>query len=201
LFCFIGRAAVGGKFGKLITINKNKKGIAIMNKKFFFPLVVLAILLLGTYTVLAAVDFDALTGEGFVGKGDVQLAFGWNNKALQENANDVQFQVNSEVVTEVSWICTNTNNDNIQERERTTTSSVAGVLSSVARERNQITGFILEGYDGEPTIVEGESEGPKLDSCPSGPWSLTTPAGDPEVVSSTGGLQVSVDGEEWFDLD
>src|SRR3990170_2451923 len=31
-------------------------------------------------TALAAVIFDPVTGEGFVGKGDVQLVFGWNNK-------------------------------------------------------------------------------------------------------------------------
>lgn len=31
----------------------------------------------------AAVTFDPATGTGFIGKGDVQTALGWNNKALQ----------------------------------------------------------------------------------------------------------------------
>jgi hypothetical protein len=139
---------------------------------------------------MAAVTFDPVTGTGFVGKGDVQLALGWNNRQLQDNADNLQFEVISEVVTEVSWTCTNTNNENVQDRERTTTTSVEGVLNSVARERNQITGFNLTGYDGV-AAVSGTTEGPALNSCPSGPWTLTTPAGDPEVVSSTSGIYVN----------
>jgi hypothetical protein len=160
-----------------------------------------ATLALSAMVVFAAVTFDPITGEGFVGKGDVQLAYGWNNKALQHNADDVDFRANSVVVTEVSWICTNSNNENTQERERTTTTSIAGVVSSVARVKNQITGFNLTGYSGTPT-ESSTTEGNPLNSCPSGPWSLTTPAGDPEVVSSTGGgLEVSIDGDEWFPLE
>lgn len=158
-----------------------------------------AVVVLAVSAVSAAVSFDALTGEGFVGKGDVQLVFGWNNKALQDNADSLQFQATSEVVTEVLWECTNDNNQNVQERARTTTTTIKGVVSSVARERNQITGFTLTGYAGDPT-TSSTTEGPAVNSCPSGPWTLTTPAGDPEVVSSTTGLQVSDDGTNWFDL-
>jgi hypothetical protein len=147
-----------------------------------------------------AVTVDLTDGTGFVGKGDVQLALGWNNKALQDNAGSVNFQINSEVVTEVSWICTNANNDNEQGRQRTTTTSVQGLVSHVARERNQITGFNLTGFDGSEE-KSSETEGQPLNSCPSGPWSLTTPAGAPEVVSSTGGLQVRSGTGEWFDLE
>jgi hypothetical protein len=173
-----------------------------MKTKLFVPMIVLFVLLFATTIVFAAVTFDPATGTGFVGKGDVQLVFGWNNKALQDNADSVQFQASSVVVTEVSWICTNTNNENTQERERTTTSTVEGVVSSIARERNQITGFNLTGYSGTTTVSAPTTEGPPLNSCPSGPWSLTTPAGDPEVVSSTGGgLQVSINGTDWFDFD
>jgi hypothetical protein len=32
------------------------------------------------------VTFNETNGTGFVGKGDVQVAFGWNNKQLQTNA-------------------------------------------------------------------------------------------------------------------
>jgi hypothetical protein len=171
-----------------------------MKSRLLILVVLAAVLVLVVSAVSAAVTFDAATGEGFVGKGDVQLVFGWNNKALQDNSGIVQFQAISEVVTEVSWTCTNTNNDNIQQRERTTTTTIEGVVSHIARERNQITGFTLTGYSGTPT-QSSEAEGPQLNSCPSGPWVLTTPAGDPELVSSEGGLQVSIDGENWFDLD
>ena len=142
--------------------------------------------------VFAAVTFDPATGTGFVGKGDVQLVFGWNNKALQDNAASVQFRANSTVVTERSWTCTNENNQNEQVRDRTTTTSIQGVVSSVARERNQITGFNLTGYSGDPTMTS-ETKGPPLNSCPSGQggWTLTTPAGDPEVISSSTVLKVN----------
>lgn len=145
---------------------------------------------LAAVVATAAVNFDPTTGTGFVGKGDVQLALGLNNAQLQAQAGSLQFASISTVVTEVSWICTNSNNDNTQERERTTTSSIQGVVSSIARERNQITGFNLTGYSGTPT-QSSTTEGNPLNSCPSGPWSLTTPAGAPEVVSSSSALTVN----------
>ena len=40
----------------------------------------------------ASVTFDPATGTGFVGKGDVQSAFGWNNPQLQANAGAVAFR-------------------------------------------------------------------------------------------------------------
>ena len=40
----------------------------------------------------AGVQYDAATGKGFVGKGDVQTAFGWNNGDLQKNAAGVTFK-------------------------------------------------------------------------------------------------------------
>lgn len=139
---------------------------------------------------MAAVTFDAATGAGFVGKGDVQLALGWNNKQLQDRAESLEFTYESTVVTEVIWICTNSNNQHTQERERTTTTMISGVVEDVAHERNQITGFNLNGFEssnpGTPT-----TEGNPLNSCPNGPWTLTTQAGAPEVVSSTGGLYVN----------
>lgn len=160
----------------------------------------LALVVIGAGVALAAVIFDPQTGMGFVGKGDVQLVYGWNNKQLQANAEFVEFRAVSEVVTERSWVCTNQNNQNTQERERTTTTTIEGLVDSIARERNQITGFNLLGYDGEPT-QSSETEGPAVNSCPSGPWTLTTPAGDPEVVSATSTVEVSIDGTNWFPLE
>ncbi|MDP3878780.1 MAG: hypothetical protein Q8Q07_00540 [Dehalococcoidales bacterium] len=176
-----------------------------MKKVFGIGIMLFALLALVATPVFAAVTFDTETGVGFVGKGDVQLVYGWNDKALQNNAGEVQFRVISEVVTEVSWIATNTNNDQIQERSRTTTTSISGIFSSVSREilkggnSGKVNGFNLTGYDGVPTI-SSETEGPAVNSIPSGPWELTTPAGDPEIVSETGGVQVSINGTDWFDL-
>lgn len=142
---------------------------------------------------IAAVTFDPATGSGFVGKGDVQLAFGWNNSQLQQQAGSVSFAAVSETATEVSWVCTNTKNENTQERERTTTTSTSGVVSAVTRDsRKQVTGFNLTGYSG--TVTETSStEGNQLNSCPNG-WVLSTPAGDPVVVSATSVLTATHSG-------
>jgi hypothetical protein len=161
-----------------------------MKKMFATATLVAGVVAVG----FAAVTFDPATGMGFVGKGDVQLALGLNNAQLQ--AGTFSFAVESTVVTEVSWTCTNSNNSNLQVRERTTTTSTQGVLSSVARVKNQVTGFNLTGFSGSPTIGTPVTDGPPLNSCPSGPWSLTTPAGDPVVVEgeSSSGMEVSKDG-------
>lgn len=133
------------------------------------------------------VTFDPSTGSGFVGKGDVQYTLIWNNQQLQANYKQVDFRSQSTVVTEVSWICTNSNNDKDQARLRTTTTTVSGLVTTLARDsKKQITGFNLTGYDGS-TTQNSSSEGPSINSCPAGSgWSLTTPAGDPvEVINST----------------
>jgi hypothetical protein len=147
----------------------------------------------------AEVIFNPETGAGFVGKGDVQLVFGWNNKALQDNAENVQFQAMSGMVSETTWTCKRDAGEQTQERTRTTTTSLQGVVSHTERVRNQITGFILAGYNGDPVTSE-ETDGPAIGSCPNF-WSVIE-GPDTEVLgSSGGGLQVSVNGSDWFDLE
>ena len=167
--------------------------------KWSVALIVGVVALTVTGSALAAVTFDPATGTGFVGKGDVQLIYGWNNSQLQTNAGVVQFQASSTTVTERSWTCTNENNENLQVRERLTTTTTQGLVDSIARVKNQITGFNLTGYAGTPTETS-TTDGPPLNSCPSGPWTLTSPAGDPTVVSSESHVQVSTDGTTWFNL-
>lgn len=97
----------------------------------------------------ATVTIDPETGYGFVGKGDVQLAFGWNNAALQLNAGALSFTYN--VNTEYSAVCTFTTGEGTRG-ERTHNiihTEVYGLNHTVAyelRTRNQITGFTLEGF-------------------------------------------------------
>lgn len=129
-------------------------------------------------------------------------------KALQDKAGSVEFRYMgiSTTVTEVSWECTNNSNQKVQERERTTTTetSISGVVTTVARERNQITGFNLTEYASgvkeESTVA---TDGPTVNSC-SNNSTLTKRAGDPvvdgEASTSTGGLQVSTDGQNWTDI-
>lgn len=151
-------------------------------------LAVVAIALLAS-NAFASVTFVPADGTGFVGKGDVQNVLGMNNYQIQ-NAS-LTFTYESTVVTEVSWVCTK-DGVNEQERARTTTTSISGVVSSVARVKNQITGYNLNGFNGTP-VKSSETEGPAINSCPSSNsgYELTTPAGDPQVVSTEGGLFVN----------
>jgi hypothetical protein len=153
-------------------------------------------------TALGAVTFDAATGTGFVGKGDVQLVYGWNNKALQDNAPSVDFRVSS--VSETTWTCSRPHpsqpgEEIVQERSRTTT--IQGLITTVARDNSKgkdgpVTGFNLGGYEGTSTE---SSEGPAVGSCPSNPSGFTY-NDDAETTSAGGGIQVTRDGTTWIDL-
>jgi len=124
-------------------------------------------------------------GTGFVGKGEVQTAFGWNNKAVQTNADAVNFQV--ETVTENSWVCSRTGpqgQEQTQERENVRTTSA--LIDSVTRDnKKQVTGFTLSGYqrDADGNVVETviNRDGPALGTCPTG-W--TAGPIESEVISS-----------------
>jgi hypothetical protein len=180
-----GRASVGGSRNdsaaqhlhhqRRRTINDRKRTM----RKFIITAgaaSVLALAVAGPASASVAVD-DA--GHGFVGKGDVQDVFGgWNNKQLQDNASKLKFTVNStNVKVEADeWTCTKTTvtgNDTVKEtvQERavttTTTSSTTALVNSIARVKNQITGFNMEGFKGEPIITSNSTlEGPAVDSCP-----------------------------------
>jgi hypothetical protein len=146
----------------------------------------------------AAVTFDSATGTGFVGKGDVQLAFGWNNSQLQKNAAGIAFTYNATDTYEA--VCTFVTGEgtrgerthNVEHNKRT---GVKSVITYDARVRNQITGFTLTGL-GETTttggsvpVVGGACMGnPGHD----GEWSSVT------LTGSTGGLYVSYEGTSKF---
>jgi hypothetical protein len=128
-------------------------------KKFSIFAVAGAIAVTAT-VAFAAVTFDPETGEGFVGKGDVQEALGWNNRQLQNNPDPLVFTASS--VSQTTWLCRHDTNQNAADQERSTTVTTRGLVSAEARERNQITGFYLEGYTGTPTVV---TDGPEVGTC------------------------------------
>jgi hypothetical protein len=70
----------------IILFSRSQSGNTNMKLNFKAAIAVPALCAMLATAALAAVTFDVNTGFGFVGKGDVQLAFGWNNKALQTNA-------------------------------------------------------------------------------------------------------------------
>lgn len=136
----------------------------------------------------AAITIDE-NGVGFVGKGDVQLLFDWNNAQLQANAENLLFRLSA--YESVSWTCDRDAGPQTQTRTRTT--SLDASIAYSARVKNQVTGFNLTGYFGEP--VE-ETDGPAYHSCPTG-WSVD---GDDVVTSGDVTLEVSVDGVNWLPL-
>jgi hypothetical protein len=156
---------------------------------------------IASISAFAAVIVDG-DGKGFVGKGDVQLAFDWTNKQLQDQAGSVSFKVDSAMTTvsEVSWQCNKFNNAGFeQEQQRARTTSVettsGGILTSVARLKNQVTGFNLNGFNPDSTYSTSSglsTEGPAVNSCATG-WALDIPAGDP-VVTVTGSRTMTISG-------
>lgn len=145
-----------------------------------------AALILGTATTAgAAVTFDESTGTGFVGKGDVQLAFGWNNAALNANANGVDFEATTVTEQKTTWTCDRDAGPQTQERRNTTETTTQGVVTKIHRDnKRQITGFILDGYQGTPVVSE-EHEGPAVGSCPTG-WTAIDFVEGPETVVESG---------------
>ncbi len=124
-------------------------------------------------TAWAMTTLDTANGTGFVGKGDVQVPFGWNNATLQANANNLVFGYADQVEYDVPCMKEAGRQvlRNTFDRKRT----VSAAVEYDARRRNQVNGFILTGFGAE--TVEGNV------ACPGG-WE---PDGDPVLVGSTGG--------------
>jgi hypothetical protein len=141
--------------------------------------------------VFAAVTFDPGTGKGFVGKGDVQLAFNWNNKQLQTNAKDVTFTYNATENYEV--VCTfvtgeGTKGEKTHNVLREKSTIVDSTVAYDPRVKNQITGFNLTGLGtttGDPAPMVG-------DACSGGSDGGTLTSVN--LVSSSGGLYANYGG-------
>jgi hypothetical protein len=137
-----------------------------MKRTFTVMAMVMALALSTMSVALAAVTFDSESGEGFVGKGDVQTALGWNNAQLQANANGLVFAYGTS--TTVAQECRDNVNPNPGQPQwvydtRTDTRSVGNTVAYDARKQNQVSGFFLIGYSGETT-----SSGSLQPSCPAG---------------------------------
>lgn len=115
-------------------------------------------LMLTCATTFASVTFDVTTGKGFIGKGDVQLLFGWNNAEMQANASSLIFTFTSTDVYEVEaewW----TGPDRKRTYHTVSVTTEIIVMGEVAYEAKtnkndknlQITGFILTGWSGFTT--------------------------------------------------
>jgi hypothetical protein len=142
-----------------------------MRKKIAF-LAACALGVLSIAGVASAAWYVNDDGTGFVGKGDVQTAFGWNNKQLQDNAEGVTFSYASTETVEYDCQWT-TGPDHNQTTHAVTRDKTTSISSSVERETRKnsqgkdgpVTGFILLGWEGDP--VETGGDVPAVgDPCP-----------------------------------
>lgn len=154
---------------------------------------IFVLLVLMTVTSFASVTFDATTGLGFVGKGDVQLAFGWNNATLQNNAAGVTFSYDAVDTYEITveWV---TGEGTRGEKTHVITVprnvSVSASILFDARTQRQVNGFNLLGLGTEtssgtvPVVGDNFNDGNDVK-----PITAVT------LLSSTGGgLSVSYGG-------
>jgi hypothetical protein len=125
----------------------------------------------------------------------VQLVFGWNNKKLQDNAASVEFRAASTVRTTTTWTCDRDAGPQTQERNNTTVTTLQGLIASVARDRNQVTGFILNGFEGDVEEIVVDNDGPAVGSCPTFWTAIDLVEGEPESLG--GGLEVNAPGFDW----
>jgi opacity protein-like surface antigen len=157
-----------------------------------------AVMALTATAAFAAVTFDPETGEGFVGKGDVQEAFGWNNRAVNDNAADVTFTFEEQA--SYTFVCSRVQQQHGYQ-EQTFNNKVIGVDADVEFEKRRnggngnLTGFLLTGF-GEESEFTGEG-------CPSG-WpdevsrTLNEAAGDGGLFAHYGDESVLLD---WPEVD
>ena len=114
-------------------------------------------------TAYAAVTFDPATGLGFVGKGDLQTAWGWNDAKLQENAAGVSFYYHSSASSLYSAVCTWTTGEGkngekthnvAHDREVVNIVSSSVVCDLRKNSNNKVTGFNLTGCTSQSSTVE-----------------------------------------------
>jgi hypothetical protein len=155
-----------------------------------FALVVVSLLSSATF---ASVTFDAATGTGFVGKGDVQDAFGWNDSVLQQNAGGISFTYATQ--GELTQMCeSSAGKSEVRTKAFTREVDVTAAITSASRKNpnGKGTGFNLTGYVGS-----ADADSMPTDICPNStsnnrdndPWHPVSPV--TFVAGEAGGLFVN----------
>lgn len=162
-----------------------------------------------TGAAVAAVDYDPATGSGFVGKGDVQYTFDWNNAKLQANASTVDFRYQSEQDYAVTCEFDTEGGGKGKETFIKHHVAVQELSTSLSRDVNTISrknpqgsvnGFNLTP-EGDPIVVGGAlpAEGDECKSGQGNSFNDEVTAVEP-VGESTGGLLVKWSGADYTPL-
>ena len=141
----------------------------------------------------ASVTFDPSSGTGFVGKGDVQVPWGWNNATLQAQAGNVTFSYSQIDSADYDVTCEwDTGTRRVVHHVQTTShdigSTVAYDVNKANRTNNKgaVTGFNLTGQLNFVTTDSGDPIPTVGDSCPGNSGlGLVTGVSDPYNVTST----------------
>jgi hypothetical protein len=144
---------------------------------------------------MASVSFDSNTGTGFVGKGDVQVLYGWNNAAFNTRASGLTFAVVNESSYDAvcMWVTGPVQN---RRTHRVTHKVKTGVNASVAYDirknsQGQATGINLTGFG---SSVGGGDDVPVVGGSCQGEGAGGTWESVDLVSQSGGGLQVTYGG-------
>jgi hypothetical protein len=146
----------------------------------------------------ASVTFNSTTGTGFVGKGDIQVLYGWNNAQAQSNAKLVTFSYDATDTYDVEceWT-TETGGPNSKTVYHDITvprhTRVASSIQADPRKTGQYTGYNLSGFgttttEGTVPVVGGTCPGASSVAI----ITAVTPTG------STGGLSVTFNGVSYL---
>jgi hypothetical protein len=130
-----------------------------MNRKIMLAFALAGALAMTTATVLADLeDFNPATGTGFLGKGDVQSAFGWDNAEAQANIPNISAFF-TELTQHVEQACytEGANQVFVTNRVGTRTSAPIG-LNWEPRIHQQIDGIYFLGYTSDPDEALEDSE-------------------------------------------
>jgi hypothetical protein len=157
-----------------------------------------AAILMASVCANADVNVDEL-GVGFVGKGDVQSIYDWNNSMLQANAHLVRFKFSN--AGTASWTCQGVNKSgnivisDVRDQDVGTNAEIS--YDPRKNRQGQITGFILTGLKASATTYNdvgtcGESKGFQV------PFTLVSEINYEGRAEPS--LKVTTDGTTWFDL-
>jgi hypothetical protein len=117
-----------------------------------------------TVAAYAAVTFSPATGIGFVGKGDLQTPWGWNDAKLQGCASGISFYYAASQTASYAAVCVFTTGDGTPGQKthyvEHNVNKVSAVNSNVTHEarknhEGKITGFNLTGLESTTTIASG----------------------------------------------
>ena len=168
-----------------------------MLKKLTILLAVAMTALVGASAAFAY-TMDA-SGNGFVGKGEVQTVLGFNNKQMQANHQLVTFNyvASSTYQFDCEWTTgegTKGMKTHVNTKEATT--QVNAAVASDSRKTGQWTGWNLLGFAGgalnpvaEPTDADCGAEGNAM---------KTIVPGSVELISSSGGLYAVFSGASYL---